>query len=143
MSIRKTYPFITPDTLQERVPEAVHGMSTTAPYLEPTVVLEGWPGHRNLPEHSGLDPVESNYEAAHITGVLLYEVFRSDMRPHSALYLLLVPALGVLLIAPLAVALYLAWIGDTTPLAGWVFMLPLALLGAALLAHFTREMLLI
>jgi hypothetical protein len=136
MSIRKTYPLVKPDVNPE-IDVATGGeIPLPAVYPDPAVILEGWPGHRTQPGKMGLDPLENDFEAAHMAGVFIRYLFTGMPHAPSTLYLLLVPLLGLLLCAPFALALYSAWLGDPAPLAGWAYILPLALLGVAILVRF-------
>jgi hypothetical protein len=136
MTIRKMHPLITPDRAPDVEPAVAHEISAPAPYLDPAAVLDGWPGHRTMPDKLGLDPLENNYEAAHMAGVFIRYLFTGMPHAPGTIYLLLVPLLGVLLLAPFVLSLYMAWTGDPTPLAGWMYTLPMAVLGAVLLVRF-------
>ncbi len=136
MTIRKQHPLITPDRAPEADLATAQETPLPAPYQEPAVLLDGWPGHRTLPGKMGLDPLENDFEAAHMAGVFIRYLFTGMPHAPSTLYLLLVPVLGVLLLAPFGLSLYMAWAGDPAPLAGWAFTLPLAILGGALLVRF-------
>lgn len=136
MTIRKQYPRVTPDRTSEAEPAAAHEFPSPAPYLDPAAVINGWPGHRTLPDRSGLDPLENDFEAAHMTGVFIRYLFTGMPHAPSTVYLLLVPLLGAILLAPFGLSLYMAWAGDPAPLAGWMYTLPMAVLGAVLLIHF-------
>jgi len=38
--------------------------------------LWGWPGHRTRPGRTGYDPLDSDFESAHIEGVIIRQLLR-------------------------------------------------------------------
>jgi tetratricopeptide (TPR) repeat protein len=43
-------------------------------------ILKGWPGHRNRPRHIGLDPLDRDFELAHLEGVVIRQIFTGQFR---------------------------------------------------------------
>ena len=105
-----------------------------APYLDSSAQLEGWPGHRTMPGKSGLDPLESDFELAHVMGVLLRQLFTGQIRTHNPLALTLMVVLGVAFLAPVVLIFY------ESTLASWLCLAPLGLVGLALLANFVLSL---
>ncbi len=71
---------------------------------EHTAELTGWPGHRTRPGRSGLDYLESEYEWAHIQGVLYRQLFTLKFRTSDPLHLLLMLLFGFITTFPLALS---------------------------------------
>lgn len=80
-------------------------------HLDPRLLLEeqpgipGDPGFRTRGMRSGLDPLDSSFEAARIVGVFLRRLFTLRLRTHNPAYLALL-ALGGALGLSLTVALF-------------------------------------
>jgi hypothetical protein len=58
--------------------------------------LPGWPGYRTRSGRSGLDPLDTRNEAAHMEGLFLRNVFTLRARTRNPFYLLLMFVLGVI-----------------------------------------------
>jgi len=63
---------------------------------EKEFTLSGWPGHRTRPGRSGYDPLETDFEQAHITGILIRRLFTLKLRSHNPVYLLLMVFFGLI-----------------------------------------------
>ncbi len=74
--------------------------------------LPGLPGYRTRPGRSGLDPLDTRNEAAHMEGLFLRNVFTLRARTRNPFYLLLMFILGVI---PLAMTVVLIFGG----MVGW------------------------
>ena len=57
--------------------------------------LPGWPGYRTRSNRSGLDPLDTRSEAAHMEGVFLRNIFTFRARTKNPLYLGMMFVLGV------------------------------------------------
>jgi tetratricopeptide (TPR) repeat protein len=68
---------------------------------EPSFLLTGWPGHRTRPGRSGYDPLDTDFENAHLEGVMIRMAFTGRFRTHNPLYLLLMSFVGFLLSTPI------------------------------------------
>lgn len=66
-------------------------------------LLRGWPGYRNRPGRSGYDPLERDFEFAHILGVSIRELFDGKYRTKNPIYLFLIICAGLLFCSPLLV----------------------------------------
>jgi tetratricopeptide (TPR) repeat protein len=65
--------------------------------------LVGWPGHRNRYGRSGYDPLEKDFEYAHMQGTILRLCLNGKFRTKNPLYLLFMTIVGVVY------CLYGAW----------------------------------
>lgn len=98
-------------------------------------VLGGWPGHRNLPGRSGLDPLDMYIEEGHMEGVIIHMALIGRLRTHNPVYLLLMAAIGVIFSLPGLTSLVILLQGNGS--AGKLFLfysLPL-IVGTALLTN--------
>ncbi|MGB8981729.1 MAG: tetratricopeptide repeat protein, partial [Anaerolineales bacterium] len=59
-------------------------------------LLIGWPGHRNRPGRSGYDPLETDFEHAHMQGVIFRRLITRTFRTQNPIYLLFMACMGVL-----------------------------------------------
>jgi hypothetical protein len=57
--------------------------------------LPGWPGYRTRPNRSGLDPLDTRNEAAHMGGAFLRDIFALRARTRNPFYLGLMFIFGV------------------------------------------------
>ena len=102
-------------------------------YLDASAhLLRGWAGHRIRPGRSGYDPLDSQFENAHIQGVIIRKLFTGRLRTRNPLYLILMTCYGALL-AVFGAALFTVkhWIEFVSVL----FVMPYMLLGIALLVN--------
>jgi hypothetical protein len=67
--------------------------------------LPGWPGYRTRAGRSGLDPLDTRNEAAHMEGLFYRNVFTLRARTRNPFYLLLMFVLGVIPFVSIAVLL--------------------------------------
>jgi tetratricopeptide (TPR) repeat protein len=58
-------------------------------------LLPGWPGYRNRPGRSGYDPLDRDFEFAHVQGLILRRLMTGSFRTRNPIYLLLMTYLGV------------------------------------------------
>lgn len=58
--------------------------------------LPGWPGYRTRSNRSGLDPLDTRSEAAHMQGTFLHNIFTLRARTRNPFYLLLMFVFGVI-----------------------------------------------
>jgi len=81
------------------VSEAVEGENPVPGwmYLDANAfLLIGWPGHRNRPGRSGYDPLETDFEHAHMQGVIFRRLITCTFRTQNPIYLLFMACMGVL-----------------------------------------------
>lgn len=79
---------------------------------EKEFVLSGWPGHRNRPGRSGYDPLETDFEQAHVTGVIIRQLLTLKFRTRNPVYLLIMTVLGLMFCAPLLAVVNAIGIGE-------------------------------
>ena len=58
-------------------------------------LLTGWPGHRTRPGRSGYDPLERDFEYAHMQGVIFRRLITRTFRTRNPIYLTLMAFMGV------------------------------------------------
>jgi cytochrome c biogenesis protein CcdA len=58
--------------------------------------LRGWPGYRTRPNRSGLDPLDTRAEAAHMEGTFIRSIFTLRARTRNPFYLVLMFIFGVI-----------------------------------------------
>ena len=58
--------------------------------------LQGWPGHRTRQNRSGLDPLDTQAEAAHMEGTFLRNMFTLKARTRNPFYLILMFVFGII-----------------------------------------------
>lgn len=95
-------------------------------------LLRGWPGYRNRPGRSGYDPLERDFEYAHMQGVIFRRLITGTFRTRNPIYLLLMVFMGVLYSAYGLLALTLGnWYGVLTG----ILSIPYLIVGIALLIN--------
>ena len=63
--------------------------------------LQGWPGYRHRPGRIGLDPLDSDFESAHIQGVIIRKLVTGEVFTTNPLYLFVMYLYGLIGIFPL------------------------------------------
>jgi tetratricopeptide (TPR) repeat protein len=58
-------------------------------------LLIGWPGHRTRPGRTGYDPLERDFEYAHLQGVIFRRLITRTFRTRNPIYLILMAFMGV------------------------------------------------
>jgi hypothetical protein len=101
--------------------------------------LPGWPGYRTREGRSGYDPIDSRAEAGHMAGTILQKLFTGHIKNRLALFLLSV--LGLVLVAPLVLAISEARNGNLFAWSAWLFTLVIAMLGIAILVNVIKNLL--
>jgi len=97
-------------------------------------ILTGWPGHRTRPGRSGYDPLEADFEAAHICGIITHQVLIGKFRTSNPIYLLIMLCLGVLTSFPLLAVVALL-VGNIDAIPFLLANAPYWLFGLVLLAN--------
>jgi tetratricopeptide (TPR) repeat protein len=75
---------------------------------ENTYHMTGWPGHRTRQGRSGYDPLESEFDAAHVQGVVIRRLLDRKLRTRNPFYLAFMIVFGLVLcltIAPIIVTI--------------------------------------
>lgn len=104
-----------------------------------TRALPGWPGYRTREGRSGYDPIDTRAEAGHMAGTMIQKLFTGEIR--SAVHLFLLGVLGLILVAPLILAILETRNGSLFPWSAWLFLLIIAIAGLAILINFIRNLL--
>lgn len=126
---------ISPDDVQE-LDETLERYSGRLPafYLdEKAFILRGWPGNRTRPGRSGYDPLDTEFEMAHMGGVILRLLFTSRFRTRNPIYLFLMFFSGCIGCLSLLFTLAEAFNGHPRALFFNVIFTPYIVVGAALL----------
>jgi tetratricopeptide (TPR) repeat protein len=105
-------------------------------YLDETAyLLSGWPGYRTRPGRSGYDPLDSDFELAHIQGVLIHRLFTRTLRTRNSVYLIFMTFLGCMFCIPLLFGLMVLIDGDFQSISLMVLFTPYWVVGIALLVN--------
>jgi tetratricopeptide (TPR) repeat protein len=92
-------PDIDPDTVPEY--EGNDGLAPQWLYLsESAYLLRGWAGHRNRSGRIGLDPLDTDFEQAHIEGTIIHKLITFKLRTRNPVYLALMILAGLSLSLP-------------------------------------------
>ena len=105
-----------------------------------TSALPGWPGYRTRDGRSGYDPIDTRTEAAHVSGTFLQKLFVGQLKISNPLYLFLVGALGLVLVAPLILAVVETLNGNPFSRDGWILLLIAGIVGLAVLINFIKNL---
>lgn len=68
---------------------------------EKDFLLIGWPGHRTRPGRTGYDPLETDFEAAHMVGIIIRLLFTRKFRTQNPIDLLVMTCVGFIACVPL------------------------------------------
>ena len=102
---------------------------------EKAFVLVGWPGHRNRPGRCGLDPLDNDFEEAHIDGVILRQLFTGKLRTYNPIYILSMICMGLYLCSPLFLAVTAFFLGDPVSLLVMIVSSPYWVIGLTVLMN--------
>ena len=58
-------------------------------------LLPGWPGHRTRPGRSGYDPLDRDFEYAHMQGVIFRRLITRTFRTRNPIYLIFMACMGI------------------------------------------------
>jgi superkiller protein 3 len=95
-------------------------------------LLPGWPGHRTRPGRTGYDPLDRNFEYAHMQGVIFRQLMIGKFRTRNVIYLIFMSFVGVLYSLYGALAFTLGnWYGVLTG----IISSPYLIIGIALLIN--------
>ena len=109
------------------------------PYMDEVASqLPGWPGYRTRPGRSGLDYLDSEFELAHMEGLLLRRLFTGKLRTTNPLYLAGMGVLGGLCILPALLTTISPTLDAVCP--GLVYFIPMAIGGIALLYNLAANL---
>jgi len=94
-------------------------------------LLSGWPGHRLLPGRSGYDPLDMDFECAHMQGRIIHMLFKRRFRTHNPVYLFLLTCIGCFCCIPLIVVITTISLGDWTTLVFFLYDIFIGVVGLA------------
>jgi hypothetical protein len=100
--------------------------------------LPGWPGYRTREGRSGYDPIDTRTEAAHTAGTIIRNLFTGQVR--KPLHLFLLGLLGLLLSAPLVLAVFETIAGRLLPWSAWIYLSIAGIIGLGILVNFIRNL---
>ena len=100
--------------------------------------LPGWPGYRTREGRSGYDPIDTRTEAAHTAGTIIQRLFTGRVR--NPVHLVLLGVLGLLLLAPLVLAVSEWMNGHPLAWNGWLLVLIAGIMGLIILINFIRNL---
>ena len=100
---------------------------------EKTMALRGWPGYRTRPGRSGYDPLDTEFELAHMEGVILRQLIMGKFRTRNPLALFLMFFWGSIGCLSLFFTVGEALSGQPTALLFNILFTPYIAVGAALL----------
>jgi hypothetical protein len=101
--------------------------------------LPGWPGYRTRSGRSGYDPLDTRTEAAHVAGTIFHKLFTGQISNPVTLFL--IGSLGLILIAPLFLAVSEMANGNQISPNGWIFILISGIAGLAIQVNFIKNLL--
>jgi hypothetical protein len=110
--------------------------------IDDGIDLPGWPGYRTRSNRSGLDPLDTRSEAAHMQGTFLRNIFTLRARTRNPFYLALMFILGVV---PFVATVALIIVGmpsfDRDYLAPILYLIVLLLVTGAVTINFVLSVL--
>lgn len=108
---------------------------------EKRFLLRGWPGHRSIPGRSGYDPLDNDFEYAHMQGVVLNMLGRFKFRTHNPFYLALMVFIDLLCFLPLVLAIgVLSEMNFRSVFTLLVIVIPCAAIGLILLVNIVASL---
>jgi hypothetical protein len=110
-------------------------------YLDETAILRGWPGNRSRPHRLGLDPLENDFELAHMEGLFIRHLITGTLITTEPIYLFLMAFIGVLSFIPSLLALLLVFFESSSNVILVIIMSPLLFFCVGLFVSFRRSML--
>ena len=129
-------PVEAPETIMEfdesQIPESDEPVPQWVYMDEKASVLVGWAGHRTRPGRSGYDPLETDFELAHMEGVMIRLLLRGKFRTRNPLYLIFMACVGVLFSLSGALPFTL---GDLNGMVAGIISSPYLVIGIALLIN--------
>jgi tetratricopeptide (TPR) repeat protein len=126
------------DELQEfgLVPNEDTNPTAPALYLdEKSFVLVGWPGHRTRPGRSGYDPLDTDFELAHMEGIMARLLFTGKFRTHNLAYLIGMTSVGILFCLALVAVFANTEMGVYGGLVNMIIWSPYWVIGISLLIN--------
>jgi Tfp pilus assembly protein PilF len=104
---------------------------------EKSFLLVGWAGHRTRQGRSGYDPLERDFEYAHIQGTIIRAFLIGKFRTRNPLYLIFMAFVGVLY---LLFGVLPFTFGNINGIVAGIIYSPYSIVGALLLANVYRSL---
>ena len=101
-------------------------------------VLPGEPGYRTRGGRSGLDPIDTRTEAAHTAGTILQKLFTG--RTRNPVHLVVLGVFGLVLLAPLILAISELMNRHVLPWNAWLFVSITGLVGLVILINCIKNL---
>jgi len=93
-------------------------------------LLKGWAGHRTRPGRTGYDPLDRDFEFAHVEGVIIRRLFTGRFRTRNPVFLFIMACMGVVYSLFGLLPLLLA---DPATIGASIIAIPYAVLGIGIL----------
>ena len=100
--------------------------------------MPGEPGYRTRAGRSGLDPIDTRAEAAHTAGTILQQLFTG--RTRNPVHLIVLGIFGLVLLAPLILAISELMNRHVLPWNAWLFVSITGVAGLAILINFIKNL---
>ena len=113
------------------------------PIADRKETLPGWPGYRNRPGRSGYDPLDTDFELAHMIGVYSRLLITGKIRTRNLFILSFMALFGLASIFTLLMFILEVANGNLDALGIIVVCVPFFILGTAFLVNFIRNIRLI
>jgi tetratricopeptide (TPR) repeat protein len=97
-------------------------------------LLRGWAGHRTRPGRSGYDPLDRDFELAHVEGVVIRRLLTIKFRTRNPFYLLVMAFLGLFFSWPLF-CFPMIILGDINAFPVMIMGVPHLIIGIAFLIN--------
>lgn len=108
---------------------------------EKAYLLRGWPGHRTRQGRSGYDPLDSDFENAHMEGVMLRRLITGTLRTRNPVYLFFMTVVGLIFCLPLLLGALGFLHGETGPVFIAILDLPHWAVGIAVFVNVSSSLL--
>ncbi len=106
------------------------------------VKVQGWPGHRNRSGRFGTDPLDTDFELAHMQGVIIRKLIIGQVFTTNPFYLLYMAFYGIVGVFPLIISIIETVQGRSMLLINTPFLLH-ELLGLSLIRNVIKSILFI
>ena len=107
---------------------------------EKALLLVGWPGHRNRYGRFGYDPLESDFELAHMEGTIIRLLLTRRFRTQNPIYLLLMTFVGCIYCLPLVFGGMAFLQGDLSSIIVLFLFSPYWVVGIGLLVNVSESL---
>ena len=105
-----------------------------------SISLPGWPGYRTSAGRSGLDPIDSQTEAGHVSGVLIRQLFTLQIKTKNPIHLILLAIIGLLLLLPFIAIVSETMRGNSQDANVWIIFILTGMIGLAAFANLIKNL---